>query len=463
MAQEKAQAWGALALRFGVQRKSTRLELGHLGGRRAGMNHRDRALHLLLGRYPHDEAMRLYGEYVVLVEEPNPELALAKPAAKLRVLYRKLSAVGLWPEHLTIPPETGLLARASKAITGLLGKPEALPPEDATPPQTAQGGQMEGARSPHLAYEAIARYPLAVELAPELLSHPAVGGLDAPLHELVPQARLRVAEALGVVFPLVEMAEWPMNEAPQTEGVGPRPYRIRVLGEVVAEGSVEPDAWAIVAPAEAAQGAGWRPHPARPGRVLRWASEAEAKAQTHEVQAPAALLAEHLEAEVQRNASRLLTDPALELLLEAHSLTVGRQLIDELLNRFLSLTELRLVLQALLDRGHSLRALPRILDLLLVHCIRHLSGRQLSMDETWKVSSHLPYFPTEALVQVVCEGLGWPTGDAALALQAQALERSLRLGGPTPRPPGLATAPLDPAELSDHPELKPERRDLDRN
>jgi hypothetical protein len=426
------------------------------------MNHRDRALHTLLGRYPHDEAMRLYGEYILLVEDPNTEVAMAKPAAKMRALYNKLSAVGLWPDYLEVPPQTGLLARASQAITGLLGRQEEAPAPEAPAQDQAQGSPPEGARSPHLAYEAIARYPLTVELAPELMQHAAVGGPESPLHELVPQARQRVAERLGVVFPLVELAEWPSAEAPEGLAAGPRPYRVRVMGEVVAEGQLQAESWAIVVPGEAAIGPHWRPHPARPGMAFRWASEAEARSQAHDIQGPAAFLAEHLEAEVQRNASRLLTDPALEMLLEAHSLTVGRQLIDELLNRFLSLTELRLVLQTLLDRGHSLRALPRILDVLLVHCIRHLSGRQLSLDETWKVSSHLPYFPTEALVQVVCEGLGWPTGDAALALQAQALERSLRLGGAVPRPPGLATAPLDPAELSDHPELKPERRDLDR-
>ncbi|MDB5098314.1 MAG: hypothetical protein JWM80_2735, partial [Cyanobacteria bacterium RYN_339] len=67
------------------------------------MMDRDRAVHLLLGRYKYEEAMRLFGEYCLLMEEDWNDFIASHPPAKLRHLHRQLAAVGLWPPELHLP------------------------------------------------------------------------------------------------------------------------------------------------------------------------------------------------------------------------------------------------------------------------------------------------------------------------------------------------------------------------
>ena len=52
---------------------------------------RERALHLLLGRYRYEEAMRLFGEYCLLLEEDWNDFIARHSPPRLRQLHRPLS------------------------------------------------------------------------------------------------------------------------------------------------------------------------------------------------------------------------------------------------------------------------------------------------------------------------------------------------------------------------------------
>ena len=73
------------------------------------MMDRERALHLLLGRYKYEEAMRLFGEYCLLLEEDWNDFIARHSPAKLRQIHKQLGTVGLWPPELTMPAQgTGI-------------------------------------------------------------------------------------------------------------------------------------------------------------------------------------------------------------------------------------------------------------------------------------------------------------------------------------------------------------------
>lgn len=383
---------------------------------------RDRALHLLLGRYRYEEAMRLFGEYCLLLEEDWNDFIARHSPPRLRTLHRQLHAVGLWPPELVPPVRgTGLLAQASAAMTGLLGGLKGSGTvvgvtEPVHEPSPAMAAETAMGRDPDVVLQSLVAPGISVELSPDLNQHPVVGATDSPLLDAIALTRYRMAHDLGFVFPLVHLRE-------NTE-VAAGHYAIRLNGETVAEGRLAADSVAAI-------GAGllpvWpiEPHPSR-HVPMSWITPELAKTWEGEIQAPHLVLAEHLEDVIRRNAHRLFNNQALDMLLRTYEPEVGKDTLSELFGRFLSLSELRLVMQAMLEAGYSVRNLPKIVDILMSHFINYLAEKPLSMDETWKISSHIPFFSTEELTRVVCTGLGLPViGDRKRGLTA-ALERAVK-------------------------------------
>lgn len=377
---------------------------------------RERALHLLMGRYRYEEAMRLFGEYCLLMEEDWNDFVARHSPLRLRQLHKQLSSVGLWPVELTPPTQgTGLL----KAMTGLLDGLRTSAPAPAQPAAVPAETTQEAPpapRDPEQVLQSLVSPGLSIELPPSLANHPTVTAEDSPLHEAIAQARYKLAQELGFVFPLVHLRE--------NIEIAENRYAIRVNGETLAEGHLMAEMVAALGPDLPA---GWAKemHPVRQVEMT-WIAANSTQAWHGETQPPHALLAEHVEAVVRRFGHRLFNNHALDLLLRAYEPEVGKDTLAELFGRFMSLTELRLVLQGMLKAGYNIRNLPRIIDILMRHYITYLAEKPLSMDETWKISSHIPFFSTEELTHVICRGLGLPAPSERRSSFAAAMERIVR-------------------------------------
>lgn len=388
---------------------------------------RERALHLLMGRYRYEEAMRLFGEYCLLLEEDWNDFIVRHSPLRLRQIHKQLSAVGLWPVEFAPPARargTGLLAQASAAVTGLLGG--LRQPEEPMPIAEATGEPQEAAlgRDPEMLLHSLATPALAIDLSTALTAQPAFAAEAGPLQEAIAAVRYRLAQELGFVLPLVHVR----TNAEQAENR----YVLRLAGQTVAEGSLRGDQLAVLGP-DLPPGMPTEPHPVRE-LAIAWMTPEVARSWRGPSQTPVALLAEHLESVARRYADKLLTNQVLDQLLRAYEGEIGKDTYTELFGRFMSMTELRLVLQAMLKNGYSVRNLPRIIDILMNHFINYLAEKPLSMDETWKISSHIPFFSTEELTRVVCQGLGLPPIGDRLASLTAALERVVR----EPDAPGFA-------------------------
>jgi flagellar biosynthesis protein FlhA len=291
-------------------------------------------------------------------------------------------------------------------------------------------------RDPEQVLQSLVAPMVGVELSPVLHQHPGVGGEASPLHDAIAHSRYRLAHDLGFVFPLVHLRE--NHDLPHDR------YVIRLNGETVAEGRLVPDMAAALGgefPPE------WtvEPHPVRPV-AMAWLNVKGLASFAGEVQAPHALLAEHLEEVIRRNAHRIFNNQSLDMLLRTFEYEIGKDTLSELFGRFMSLTELRLVLQTMLKAGYSIKNLPKIVDILMSHFINYLAEKPLGMDETWKISSHIPFFSTEELTRIVCDGLGLPMASERRSSLAAALERAVRqapASGPLPPFPSLESSDLD--------------------
>lgn len=385
---------------------------------------RERAHQLLVSRYRYDEAMRLFGEYCMLLEEDWNDFVARHSPAKLRQLHRQLASVGLWPPELVPPVQgTGLL----KAMTGLLGGlRQPAPAEPSATPAEAPVEAAPAPRDPEQVLQSLVAPALSIELPLALAHHPLIAGEESPLHDAIAQTRYKLAHELGFVFPLLHLRE--NLEVPEGR------YAIRINGETVAEGQLMPEHVAALGPELPG---GWErlPHPVRP-LEMAWIAANSANAWHGATQTSSALLAEHVEAVVRRFAYRLFNNHALDLLLRAYEPEVGKDTLSELFGRFMSVTELRLVMQSMLKAGYNIRNMPRILDILMRHYITYLSEKPLSMDETWKISSHIPFFSTDELTHVVCQGLGLPAPSERRSNFAAAMERIVREAPPALGPEG---------------------------
>ncbi|MDB5097327.1 MAG: flhA, partial [Cyanobacteria bacterium RYN_339] len=346
--------------------------------------------------------------------------------------------------ELHLPAQgTGLL----KAVTGLLGNLGGRPLVEAAPtprahaePDQSHAQETATGRDPEQVLQSLVAPGISIELSPLLSQHAAVGGEHSQLHDVIAHARYRLAHDMGFVFPLVHLRE----NHDQAEDR----YAIRLMGETVAEGRLVPDMRAAVGgtfPIE------WpvEPHPVR-HVSMSWVNEAAARTFAGELQAPHTLLADHLEDVIRRNAHRIFNNQSLDMLLRTFEYEIGKDTLSELFGRFMSLTELRLVLQTMLKAGYSIKNLPKIVDILMSHFINYLAEKPLGMDETWKISSHIPFFSTEELTRIVCEGLGLPMASDRRSSMAAALERTIR------QSPATYSPPMDPADLD-----RPERLPLD--
>jgi hypothetical protein len=399
---------------------------------------REKALNLLVGRYRYEDAMRLFAEYCLLLEEDWGDYLARHTPQRIRQIHRQLGAVGLWPVELVPPPaDGGLLAGARRAITGMLTGLRAptaplAPASDAAPgdPSDAFAREADLGASPDMLVESLVAQPLAVDVGLALHVDAEIGLRGKVMQDHVARVRYQVAQELGFAFPLVVGRE--------DQALPPEGYVIRIHGEVVAEGRLIPGCVAAVGPGLPPT---WRieTHPVT-GAPIAWIAQAAAGAWHGEVITPAQVLAEHLGDVVRRHAHRLFSNTELEMLLRAHEQAMGKDTVHELFGRFMSLTELRLLLQAMLRNGHSLRPLPRIVDILMTHFITYLSEKPLSMDETWKLSSHIPFFSTEELMRIVCQGLGLPPAAERLAGITASLERAMQLDAA----PSPASRPLIP-------------------
>ncbi|MEB3328953.1 MAG: FHIPEP family type III secretion protein [Candidatus Sericytochromatia bacterium] len=402
---------------------------------------REKALNLLVGRYRYEDAMRLFAEYCLLLDEDwNDYLARHTPH-RLRQIHRQLGAVGLWPPELVPPPTgSGLLDGARRAITGMLTGFRAPTTPSSQGDGTdlvnvnASASEAELGASPDALVESLVAQPLAVDQGTALHGDPELGLRGQAMQDHLGRVRYQVAHELGFAFPLVGGREDPM--------LPPEGYVIRIHGEVVAEGHLVPGCVAAVGPDLPAA---WRleAHPVT-GTPIAWIAQAAAGAWHGAVLTPAEVFGAHLGDVVRRQAHRLFSNTELEMLLRAHEPAMGKDTVHELFGRFMSLTELRLLLQALLRHGHSLRPLPRIVDILMTHYITYLSEKSLSMDETWKLSSHIPFFSTEELMRIVCQGLGLPPTADRLAGITASLERAMRLEAAPPLSPRSLLPPNDP-------------------
>ena len=406
---------------------------------------REKALNLLVGRYRYEEAMCLFAEYCLLLEEDWSDYLARHSPHRLRQIHRQLGAVGLWPPELVPPPGgTGLFSEAKRAITGMLStlRPAPAVPVEAGSSDLAGGEPDAFSReaalggTPDLVLQSLVSAPLSIGLGPALLSDPVIA-VGSTLHDHIGHVRYRVAQELGFAFPLVQL-----GEAPHLPGDR---YQIRIFGETVAEGRLVPG---CVAATGADIPAAWQtdPHPVT-GDPIAWMASSAAGSWHGSTIEPPALLAEHLYAVISQNAHRLFGNVELEALLRTYEAEIGKDTISELFGRFMSLSELRLALQALLRQGHSLRGLPRMIDVLITHYIEYLAEKSLSMDETWKLSSHIPFFSTDELVRIICEGLGLPTGRDRLADVQASLERAMRLDvGPRPGAAAHGPGALEPIQ-----------------
>ncbi|MFN3428686.1 MAG: FHIPEP family type III secretion protein [Candidatus Sericytochromatia bacterium] len=381
---------------------------------------RERALHLLMGRYRYEEAMRLFGEYCLLMEEDWNDFVARHSPLRLRQLHKQLHAVGLWPPELHVAPAqgTGLL----KAMTGLLDnlRAPAAPAAPAAAPTDAANEAPPAPRDPEQVLQSLVAPALSIELPPALANHPAIASDDAPLHEAIAQSRYKLAQELGFVFPLVHLRD--------NVEIAENRYAIRVNGETMAEGHLLPELVAALGP-ELPSSWAKEPHPVRPIEIA-WIAADAAPAWHGGTQTPHTLLAEHVESVVRKFAHRLFNNHSLDLLLRAYEPEIGKDTLAELFGRFMSLTELRLVLQGMLKAGYNIRNLPRIVDILMRHYITYLAEKPLSMDETWKISSHIPFFSTEELTHVICRGLGLPAPSERRSSFAATMERIVREAPP---------------------------------
>ncbi|MEB3197350.1 MAG: FHIPEP family type III secretion protein [Candidatus Sericytochromatia bacterium] len=403
---------------------------------------REKALNLLVGRYRYEDAMRLFAEYCLLLEEDWDDYVARHDPARLRLIHRQLLAVGLWPAELVPPPGgSGLLDGAKRAITGLLGglrssRDQALVPPPGTQSLVTSGeasAEIFIGRVPEMVLQSLVSPPLALEMHPGLVQALSAAESHSLIQDLIGRARYQLAHELGFAFPAVTVVQNPAM--PQEI------YALRIQGETLAEGRLVPGCVAALGP-ELPPAWASEPHPVRPIPMV-WIAQAASNAWAGEVSSAEELLAEHLASLVRRHAHRLFTNHELDQVLRVREVEIGRETLQELLGRFMSVSELRLVLQSLLRQGYSIRQLPQMVEILMNHFINYLADKPLSMDETWKISSHIPFFSTDELVQAVLHGLGLPRTTERIAGIQASLERSLRLD-PVQSP---ATRPLGSTHL----------------
>ena len=204
--------------------------------------------------------------------------------------------------------------------------------------------------------------PLELEIGVGLirLADPKRGG---DLLQQITEIRRRLASELGVVLPKVRIRD--------NLRLDRRNYRIRVMGNPVAEGCVHPDKLLAVFSGEHAPELDGEPacDPAS-GRSGVWidAEQGEQAQQQATLVEPAAAIAQHLGTVVRGHAADLLTrDLAKHLIDELRKTSPA--VVDELIPNVMKLGEVQQVLQRLLREDVPIRPLEPILEALGDHAV----------------------------------------------------------------------------------------------
>lgn len=233
------------------------------------------------------------------------------------------------------------------------------PPEKAEPAADEVPKTVEKRIEDYLAVD-----PLELEIGVGLirLADPKRGG---DLLQQITEIRRRLASELGVVLPKVRIRDNLRLER--------RHYRIKVMGNPVAEGCVRPDKLLALFSGEPAPDVNGEPacDPAS-GRSGVWI-DAEQGEQAHQQRAtivePAAAIAQHLGQVVRGHAADLLTRDLAKHLIDELRKTAPA-VVDELIPNVMKLGEVQQVLQRLLREDVPIRPLEPILEALGDHAVQ---------------------------------------------------------------------------------------------
>lgn len=205
--------------------------------------------------------------------------------------------------------------------------------------------------------------PLELEIGVGLirLADPKRGG---DLLNQITEIRRRLAGELGVVLPKVRIRDNLRLER--------RSYRIKVVGNPVAEGCVRPDKLLALSSAGDGPDLGGEPagDPAS-GRNGVWIDPDQcdqAQQQRATILEPAAAIAQHLGQVVRRHAADLLTRDLVKHLMDELRKT-SPVVVDELIPSVMKLGEVQQVLQRLLREDVPIRPLEPILEALGDHAV----------------------------------------------------------------------------------------------
>jgi len=178
----------------------------------------------------------------------------------------------------------------------------------------------------------------------------------------ITDVRRRVAAELGIVLPKVRVRD--------NMRLGRRDYRIKITGNLVAEGAVLPNRLLAIHRVEPSDGlSGQRTRDPASGRTAVWIDIddiQEAKRLDCEIVEPTAVLAAHLRQTVREHAADLLTRDATKHLVE-ETKKKAPAVVDELIPGVMKLGEVQQVLQRLLREGVPVRQLAAILEALGDH------------------------------------------------------------------------------------------------
>lgn len=258
-------------------------------------------------------------------------------------------------------------------------------------------------RDPEAVLLALNAPPIRVEVGSELIGlvDPASGGR---LMDGIVLLRVAIAEDLGWVLPGVQFRD--------NAQLMPLGYRLFIWGQAVAEGIVMPGMMGVdpeALPPEQAKSARIGERPAT-GQLVAWIPQTLEQASLQGISADEMLM-EHLDQVLRKNLYRLITPDSLTFALDRRLRLYGRELADELLNRFITRGELMLCLRELLKAQRSIRDLPGIIEALYAVCHARSVEAQGPADAMFGLGLQVPQSSPFDLAQAVCRHLGWPALD----------------------------------------------------
>lgn len=251
--------------------------------------------------------------------------------------------------------------------------------------------------------------PLEVLLGQNLV--PVVGGDRSLFMERIVAFRKQQALEVGFIFPRVRIKDH--------KHLAPNRYQVCLYGTRVADGELLADRWlAISAAAGAAQVEGIRTKDPTYGLPAVWILEEQRRAAResgHTVVDAATVLLTHLTEVIKQQSPNLLTRAETERM-------VGRvrerqvSLVEELIPKVLSLSDVQKVLQSLLRERVSIRNMDLILEVLTDQGARTRDPELL----TERVR--------ERIGPAICQSLATPSGELYVLTFDPSLEQTMTQG-----------------------------------